>query len=81
MSELMIMGYTYEDNEKSSSKRIYDTNGFGYASCSVPIQKSWSLSCLNSQGDIGLSVGLICIQDLNQKQSITNMANYRITEH
>jgi hypothetical protein len=27
MSELMIMRYAYEDNEKGASKRIYDTNG------------------------------------------------------
>ena len=39
MSELKIMRYTYEDNEKSGSKRIYDTNGVGYASSSVPIQE------------------------------------------
>jgi hypothetical protein len=28
----MITGYTYEDNEKSGSKKIYGMNGVGYAS-------------------------------------------------
>jgi hypothetical protein len=66
MSELMIMRYTYEDNEKGGSKRIYDTNGVGYTFSSVPV-KSWPLSCLNSQGNIGLSVGLIYIQPSKPK--------------
>jgi len=39
MSELMMMGHTYENNEKSGSKRIYDINGVGHASSSVPIQE------------------------------------------
>ena len=35
---------------------------------SVPyLKKSWPLSCLNSQGDIGLSVGLIYIQPSKPK--------------
>ena len=34
----MITGYTYEDNDKSGSKKIYGINGVGYASSSVPIQ-------------------------------------------
>jgi hypothetical protein len=43
MSELMIMRYTYEDNEKGGSKRIYDTNGVGYTFSSVPVKKKLAL--------------------------------------
>ena len=39
----MIMRYTYEDNEKGGSKRIYDTNGVGYTFSSVPVKKKLAL--------------------------------------
>lgn len=39
MSELLIMRYAYEDNEKGASKRMYGTNGIAYTSSSVPVQK------------------------------------------
>jgi hypothetical protein len=50
---------------------------------SVPYlsKKSWPLSCLNSQGNIGLSVGLIYIQPSKPKAIYTDMADYRIPKH
>lgn len=60
----MMISYEWiDDNEKAVIVKEYMTQiGIEYTSGSVPVQKSWSLSCLNNQGNIESSIELIYIQ-------------------